>query len=84
MPGPQPDGQKWHGWGLGETSVSIAPNPEGPGIALLMTVDQESIPMAIFVDTEAAEEVMAFFDVAFSQTARANRELAALLVGDDG
>lgn len=82
MPGPQPDGPRWHGWGMGETSVSIAPNPDGPGIALLMTVEGEGFPMAIFVDTEAAEEVMAFFDVAFSQTARANQELAVLLAAD--
>ena len=66
----------WHGWGMGNAQLSIAPSPENArAIALILSLDGVHEVAAEFYDERLAADVLAFLDGAFRVTAQANAAL---------
>lgn len=70
MTAPAPN---WHGWGMGDAQLSIAPSPDNArAIALILSVGDAHEVVAEFFNEFAAADTMAFLDGAFATAAEAN------------
>lgn len=66
----------WHGWGMGETTMSVAPSPDNArAVALILTTSDGHRVLGEFFSEWDAADAMAFFDGAFKTTAQANATL---------
>lgn len=64
---------QWHGWGMGNAQLSVAPHPENArAIALILSIDGAHEVVAEFYDDGGAADTMAFLDGAFKTAAEAN------------
>lgn len=74
---------QWHGWGMGNTTLSVAPSPDNArAVALILSTPEGHRVLAEFFSEWDADDCMTFLDGAFSLTAEANsvlvRRVAAL------
>lgn len=66
----------FHGWGFGDTTMSIAPHPTRPGLmALIITVRDDHEVVAVFTNESAARETSVFLDESMKVQAEVNRKL---------
>lgn len=71
----------YHGWGFGETTLSVAPSPENArAVALILSKDGEHHVLGEFFSEWDADDCMTFLDSAFSLTAQANSALVQRVV----
>lgn len=81
-----PSTPTYHGWGLGSTTLSVAPSPSNArAIALILTTEDEGGNpdhriLADFFSEYDAADCMDFLDKAFKSTAEANAVLAQRVV----
>lgn len=71
----------WHGWGMGETTMSVAPSPDNArAVALILSTSDGHRVLGEFFSEWDAADAMAFFDAAFKVTAEANEILVQRVV----
>lgn len=71
----------WHGWGFGDTTLSVAPSPDNArAVALILSSNGEHRVLGEFFSEWDAEDLMDFLDGAFRLTAEANTALVARVV----
>lgn len=64
---------QWHGWGMGNIQLSIAPSPDNArAIGLILSIDGAHEVVAEFFSEAHAADTMAFLDGAFQTAAEAN------------
>lgn len=71
----------WHGWGYGDTTLSVAPSPDNArAVALILSNNGEHRVLAEFFSEWDADDCMTFLDSAFGLTAQANEALVQRVV----